>query len=62
MTTQAIGVSSPELAALAALQVQQQMQAGTAEVQAAVSQDTGGGAAPIVSSSVQAPGSLEMFA
>lgn len=62
MSTQPIGIPSPDLAAIAALQVQQQSQAGTAAVQAAVSQDTGGGSAPIVSSSIQAPGSLEMFA
>ncbi len=62
MSTQAIGIQSPELAAFAALQVQQQSEAGTAAVEAAVGQDTGGGSAPIVSSSIQAPGSLEVFA
>jgi len=62
MSTQAIGIQSSELAAFAALQVQQQSQAGAAAVQASVGQDTGGGSAPIVSSSIQAPGSLEMFA
>lgn len=62
MSIQSVGFHSSELAAAYALHTQQQSQAGTKAVQAAVSQDTGGGSAPIVSSSVQAPGSLEMFA
>jgi hypothetical protein len=62
MSAQAIGASSGDLAAVAALQVLQQTQAGTAAVQAALSEDTGGGAAPVVSSSVTAPGALELFA
>jgi hypothetical protein len=62
MSAAAISTASPELAAMAALAAQQQNQAGLAAVQAAVEQDTGGGAGPMVSSSVQAPGSLEVFA
>jgi hypothetical protein len=62
MSAAAISTASPELAAMAALAAQQQNQAGLAAVQAAVEQDTGGGAGPMVSSSIQAPGSLEVFA
>jgi hypothetical protein len=62
MSAEAISTASPELAAMAALAAQQQNQAGLAAVQAAVEQDTGGGAGPMVSSSIQAPGSLEVFA
>jgi hypothetical protein len=62
MSAAAISTASPELAAMAALAAQQQNQAGLAAVQAAVEEDTGGGAGPMVSSSVQAPGSLEVFA
>jgi hypothetical protein len=54
--------SMGDLTAVAALQVLQQTQAGTAAVQAALSEDTGGGAAPVVSSSATAPGALELFA
>jgi hypothetical protein len=54
--------STGDLTAVAALQVLQQTQAGTAAVQAALSEDTGGGAAPVVSSSATAPGALELFA
>jgi hypothetical protein len=53
---------SPELAAMAAAMSQQQTQQGTAAVLQAVSGDAGTGSAPIVGSSVTAPGSLEMFA
>ena len=57
-----VGSMNPGLAVLAAAQVQQQTQ----QVQNAVAQDisaeAGGGAAPIVSSSITAPGSLELFA
>jgi hypothetical protein len=62
MSAGAISTASPDMAALAAVAMQQQSQAGLAAVQAAVEQDTGGGAGPMVSSSVQAPGSLEVFA
>ena len=51
-----------DLAAVAALQAVQATQAGTDAVQAALSQTSGGTAAPVVSSSVTAPGSLELFA
>jgi hypothetical protein len=54
--------SMGDLTAVAALQVLQQTQAGTAAVQDALSEDTGGGAAPVVSSSATAPGALELFA
>jgi hypothetical protein len=50
------------MAALASVALLQKNQAGLAAVQAAVEQDTGGGAGPMVSSSIQAPGSLEVFA
>lgn len=65
MSSQAIGAAGGlqgDLAAVAALQVVEKTQAGTAAVQAALSDTTGGTAAPIVSSSVTAPGALEMFA
>jgi cell division GTPase FtsZ len=62
MSAQAIGGSSDDLSAVAALQVLQQTQSGMAAVQAALSEDTGGGAAPVVSSSATAPGALEVFA
>ena len=62
MSAQAIGGSLGELASVVALQVLQQTQAGTAAVQDAISEDTGGGAAPVVSSSATAPGALELFA
>jgi hypothetical protein len=54
--------STGDLTAVMALQVLQQTQSGTAAVQAALSEDTGGGAAPVVSSSATAPGALELFA
>lgn len=54
----AVGVPS----AVAALAVVQETQAGVAAVQQALSQTTGGGAAPVLSSSATAPGSLEIFA
>ena len=53
---------SVDLAAVAALAVVQGTQAGTAAVQAALDQTAGGSAAPVISSSVTAPGSLELFA
>lgn len=53
---------SVDLAAVAALQVLQGTQAGVAAVQATLSQTPGGSAAPVISSSVTAPGSLELFA
>jgi hypothetical protein len=62
MSATAISSSAGELTAVAALQVLQQTQAGTAAVQASLSEDTGGGAAPVVSSSATAPGALELFA
>lgn len=62
MSTQPIDGSAGALSAVAALQVVQATQAGTAAVQAALSQTTGGSAAPIVSSSATAPGALELFA
>jgi hypothetical protein len=62
MSAAAMSSSLGDLTAVAALQVLQQTQAGTAAVQAALSEDTGGGAAPLVSSSVTAPGALELFA
>ncbi|HEX3803682.1 MAG TPA: hypothetical protein VHV75_12665 [Solirubrobacteraceae bacterium] len=62
MSATAMSGSTGDLTAVAALQVLQQTQAGTAAVQAALSEDTGGGAAPVVSSSATAPGALELFA
>ncbi len=62
MSAQAIGGAPSDLAAVVALQVLQKTQAGTAAVEAALSQSTGGGAAPVISSSATAPGSLEIFA
>jgi hypothetical protein len=62
MSTQGLGLSTSELQSLAALQVLEATQKGTAALTAAAGQDTGGGAAPAVSSSVTAPGSLELFA
>jgi hypothetical protein len=61
MSTQPIGPAG-DLSAVAALSVVQATQSGTAAVQAALAQTTGGSAAPIVSSSVTAPGALEVFA
>ncbi|MGC9220804.1 MAG: hypothetical protein ACP5H2_05555 [Solirubrobacteraceae bacterium] len=62
MSTQPIGMTGSDLGTLAALQVMLQTQAGADAVQQALSNDTGGEAAPLTSSSIQAPGSLEMFA
>ena len=62
MSAAAISTASPDMAALASVALLQRNQAGLAAVQAAVEQDTGGGAGPMVSSSIQAPGSLEVFA
>ncbi len=62
MSAQPISGSFGDLSAVAALSVVQATQAGTAAVQAALSQTAGGTAAPVVSSSVTAPGSLELFA
>lgn len=61
MSTQPIS-GSVDLSAVAALAVLQGTQAGTAAVQAALAQTAGGSAAPVVSSSVTAPGALEVFA
>ena len=61
MSTQPIG-SIGDMSAVAALAVVQGTQAGTAAVQAALDQTSGGTAAPVLSSSVTAPGSLELFA
>lgn len=66
MSVQAIGSGADsDLQTLAALQVMMQAaaaQQSMAAVQAAVSAGTGGTAAPLVSSSAEAPGSLELFA
>lgn len=53
---------SPGLAQMAAMQAVQQSQQAEAAVVQNISADAGGAAAPIVSSSVTAPGSLELFA
>jgi pyruvate carboxylase len=50
------------MSAVAALAVVQGTQAGTAAVQAALAKTSGGTVAPVVSSSVTAPGALEVFA
>jgi hypothetical protein len=62
MSAAALTAMSPELAAMAVAMSQQQTQQGVAAVTLAVSAEAGSGSAPIVSSSVTAPGSLEMFA
>ena len=62
MSVQPVSGSFGDLSAVAALQVVQATQAGAAAVEAALSQTPGGGAAPVVSSSVTAPGALEIFA
>jgi hypothetical protein len=51
-----------DMSAVAALAVVQGTQAGAAAVQAALAQTSGGSAAPVLSSSVTAPGALELFA
>ena len=61
MSTQPIGAMG-DMSAVAALAVVQGTQAGTAAVQAALAKTSGGSAAPVVSSSVTAPGALEVFA
>ena len=62
MSAAALTAMSPELAAMAAAMSMQETQQGQAAVVQAVSAAAGSGSAPIVSSSVTAPGSLEMFA
>ncbi len=57
-----ISGASGGLAAVEALQAFQATQVGLGAVQAALEQTTGGGAAPMVSSSATAPGALEIFA
>lgn len=57
-----ISGASSGLGAVEALQAFQSTEAGMAAAQAALEQTTGGGAAPMVSSSVTAPGALEVFA
>jgi hypothetical protein len=61
MSTQPIG-GLGDMSAVAALAVVQGTQAGTAAVQDALAKTSGGTVAPVVSSSVTAPGSLEIFA
>ncbi len=61
MSTQAIGGGSSQLASVMAAAAAQENQLGMAEAQINLSAVAGGGAAPI-SSGVQAPGSLEVFA
>ena len=62
MSVQPVGGSFGDLSAVAALQVVQATQAGAAAAQEALSKTAGGTVAPVVSSSVTAPGSLELFA
>ena len=57
-----ISGASNGLEAVQALQAFQATEAGMAAVQASLEQTTGGGAAPILSSSATAPGALELFA
>jgi hypothetical protein len=57
-----ISGGSEQLQAVQAMQAFQSTAAGIAAAQAALEQTTGGGAGPMISSSVTAPGSLEMFA
>lgn len=62
MSAQPVSGSFGDLSAVAALQVVQATQAGAAAAQAALSQTSGGTAAPVLSSSATAPGALELFA
>jgi hypothetical protein len=57
-----ISGASGGLGPVEALQAFQANQVGMAAAQAALEQTTGGGAAPMVSASVTAPGALEVFA
>jgi hypothetical protein len=62
MSAQPVSGSFGDLSAVAALQVVQATQAGAAAAQEALGQTAGGAVAPVVSSSVTAPGALEIFA
>ena len=62
MSAAALVGMSPEMAEMAAMLVQQQTQQVQVAVVEQIDGETGGGAAPMVSSSVTAPGALEMFA
>jgi hypothetical protein len=57
-----ISGASNSLGAVEAMQAFQATEVGMAAAQASLEQTTGGGAAPIVSSSATAPGALEIFA
>ena len=61
MGTAAIGGASAQLAAVMAAAALQENQLGLSEAQISAS-DAAGGAAQAVASSVQAPGTLEVFA
>jgi replication-associated recombination protein RarA len=62
MSTEAIGGASSQLASVLAAAAAQESQLGLVEAQINASQAAGDGAATAISSSVQAPGTLEVFA
>ncbi len=62
MSTGAIGGASSQLAAVMAAAAVQENQLGLAEAQIDASEAAGGGTALAISSSAQAPGTLEVFA
>ena len=62
MSAAALVGMDPGLAEMAALSVQQQSEQAEAAVVQQIDTETGGGAAPMISSAVTAPGALELFA
>lgn len=62
MSAAALVGMDPQLAQLSALLAQQQSLQVEQNVAAQISAEAGGGVAPIISSSVTAPGALELFA
>jgi replication-associated recombination protein RarA len=62
MGTEAIGGASSQLASVLAAAAAQESQLGLVEAQINASQAAGDGAAAAISSSAQAPGTLEVFA
>jgi hypothetical protein len=62
MSTEAIGGASSQLASVLAAAAAQKNQLGLVEAQINASEAAGNGAAAAISSGVQAPGTLEVFA
>ena len=62
MSTESIGGASSQLASVMAAAAAKENQMALVEAQINASEAVGGGAAPAVSSSAQAPGTLEVFA